>query len=67
MTKVIICLIQYLVLSTMQIVSQIDLCDDLNEKQTLKGYAKKGSHVEKGEVKIESKEIKRTTKYSFKN
>jgi hypothetical protein len=55
MTKVIICLIQYLVLITMQMVSQIAVCDDLNDKQTLKGYAKKTIHVKKREVQMELK------------
>jgi hypothetical protein len=55
MTKVIICLIQYLVLIAMQRVSQIAVCDDLNDKQTLKGHAKKVIHVNKCESKMELK------------
>jgi hypothetical protein len=58
MTKIIICLIQYLVLIVMQMASQIAVCDDLNDKQTLRGYAKKTIHVKKSEVQMELKQIK---------
>jgi hypothetical protein len=57
MTKVIVCLIQYLVLITMQMVSQITVCENLDSSKNLKVYAKKGVPVEKCDTKKELKTI----------
>ncbi|PWA08372.1 hypothetical protein [Flavobacterium laiguense] len=59
MTKVIVCLIQFLVLITMQIVSQITVCDEQKDKEILKVYTEKENHVEKCEAKKELKTIKK--------
>lgn len=68
MTKVIIGLIQCLVLISMQMVSQIAFCEDLNDEQTLKGHVKKLVYVKKSETPKELKTVqKKSTNYSFNN
>jgi hypothetical protein len=62
MTKIIMCLIQYLVLISMQIVSQTAVCDDLNGKQILKGHAKKVILVKDGKASKELKQLKKISK-----
>ena len=53
------CLIQYLILIGMQMVSQIAVCDDLNDKKTPKGYVKKIIYVKNCKA---PKELKAITK-----
>jgi hypothetical protein len=62
MTKIIMCLIQYLILISMQMVSQIAVCDDLNDEQTLKGHVKKVIHVKNCKASKELKTIKKINK-----
>lgn len=66
MTKVIMCLIQYLVLISMQLVSQIAVCDDSNNEQIFKGQIKKVIHVKNCKASKELKAIKKkSANYSF--
>ena len=67
MTKVIISLIQCLVLIAMQMVSQIAVCENLNEEQTFKGHVKKLVRVKKDETQKELKIINKSTHYGFNN
>jgi hypothetical protein len=46
----------------MQMVSQIAVCDDLNDKQTLKGHVKKVIHVKNCKAPKELKTIKKISK-----
>jgi hypothetical protein len=62
MTKIIMCLIQYLVLFSMQMVSQITVCDDLNDEKILKGHVKKESHVKNCKAPKELKRVKKNSK-----
>lgn len=60
------CLIQYLVLISIQIVSQIAVCDNSNDEQVFKGQVKKIIHVENSKASKELKAIKKkSANYSF--
>jgi hypothetical protein len=46
----------------MQMVSQIAVCDDLNDEQTLKGQVKKVIHVKNCKASKEFKTVKKSSK-----
>ena len=48
-------------------VSQIAVCENLNEEQTLKGHVKKLVRVKKGETQKEQKIINKLTHYDCNN
>lgn len=61
-------LIQYLVLNSVQMVSQITVYNDLNDEQKLKVHVKKDIHVENCTASKEMKLIKKkAANYSFKS
>jgi hypothetical protein len=61
MTKIIICLIQYLVLISMQMA----VFDDPNDEQYLKGHVKKMIRVKKCEAQKDLKVIEKSKNCSF--
>ncbi|TRX38748.1 hypothetical protein FNW52_01510 [Flavobacterium sp. ZT3R18] len=65
MTKVIVCLIQYLVLITMQMASETAVCDELNDRQRLKSHVRKMIRVKKNEAQKELKAIEKSKNCSF--
>ncbi|WP_268848877.1 hypothetical protein [Flavobacterium aestivum] len=62
MTKIIMYLIQYLVLISIQMVSQIAIYDDLNDEQTLKRHVKKVIQVKNYKAPKELNEFKKISK-----